>query len=141
MPYEHTDSNTCSDIGLIVTANDLPRLFCDAAVGLIAVTAEPNELMEKDSADIRLAAESLEDLFFAWLSEIIYLKDARSLLSCRCEIEISERPTWEVTGKVYGDIIDRARHTLKVDVKAVTYYRLRVEKTNDHWEAEAVLDL
>lgn len=141
MPYKHTDSNTCSDVGLIVTGNDLSQLFSDAAVGLIAVTAEPEELVEQKAVDLKLAAESLEDLFYSWLSEVVYLKDARNLLVCRCEINISQEPPFMLTGKVYGDIIDRMRHTLKVDVKAVTYYRLRVEKKNDHWEAEAVLDL
>lgn len=141
MPYEHTDSNTCSDIGLIATGKDLPELFSDAAIGLIAITAEPGELLEKQEAEIELDADTLEDLFYSWLSEIIYLKDARNLLTGRCEISISATAPYKLTGKVYGDIIDRTRHTLKVDVKAVTYYRLRIEEKKDHWEAEAVLDL
>jgi SHS2 domain-containing protein len=141
MPYKHTDSNTCSDIGLIATGADLSQLMADAAIGLIAVTAEPDELVEKQAIDIILTADNLEDLFYSWLSEIIYFKDARNFLTCRCDIEVSTAPPYELTGQIYGDIVDRSRHTLKVDVKAVTYYRLRIEKKNDHWEAEAVLDL
>ena len=141
MPYKHTDSNTTSDIGLIVTGKDLPQLLADAAIGLIAVIAEPSELVEKDEFEIDLAEDTIEDLYFSWLSEIIYLKDARNFLVCRCEIEVDVSEPFRVTGKVIGDIIDKTRHTLKVDVKAVTYYKLRVEKINDNWEAEVVLDL
>jgi len=141
MPYKHTDSNTTSDIGLIVTAPDLPKLLGDAAIGLIAVIAEPTELIEKDQIEINLAADTLEDLYFSWLSEIIYLKDARNFLVCRCDLKVDNSRPCRVTGKVFGDFIDRERHTLKVDVKAVTYYKLRVEKRDDEWEAEVVLDL
>ena len=141
MPYKHTDSNTTSDICLLVSGADLPQLLADSAAGLIAVIAEPSELTEKTSVAVDLTADTIEDLYFSWLSEIIYIKDALNLLTCRCDIEVDTSGPYRVAGKVFGDIIDKARHTLKVDVKAVTYYKLRIEKINDHWEAEAVLDL
>ncbi len=119
----------------------MPQLLADGAIGLIAVIAEPSELMENDEVEIDLSAKSVEDLYFSWLSEIVYLKDARNFLTCRCDIEVVEIEPYRVTGRLFGDVIDKSRHTLKVDVKAVTYYKLRVEKKSDFWEAEVVLDL
>jgi len=40
-----------------------------------------------------------------------------------------------------GEEIDRGRHRLVVDVKAVTLFNLRVERDDKGWKATVVLDI
>jgi SHS2 domain-containing protein len=40
-----------------------------------------------------------------------------------------------------GEPINLERHRLRVDVKAVTLHRFRLEKTAEGWEAFAILDI
>ena len=41
----------------------------------------------------------------------------------------------------WGEPVDRARHELSHEVKAITYHGLRVEKTPDGWLAEVIVDI
>jgi SHS2 domain-containing protein len=140
MPFELTDKNSCADIGLIATADTLVDLFSDSAVGLTYIMAELDRVSDKRVIPIEVDGDNLENLYYRWLSEIIYLKDAENFLLKRCDIKIDEQGR-KVTGKIAGDTIDPARHILKIDVKAVTYYKFKIEKIGQTWRGEAVFDL
>ena len=40
-----------------------------------------------------------------------------------------------------GEQLDPQRHQMRVDVKAVTLHRFRVEQTEQGWEAFVILDI
>ena len=46
-----------------------------------------------------------------------------------------------LTGTAWGEPLDRARHALGHEVKAITYHGLRVEQTADGWLAEVIVDI
>ena len=46
-----------------------------------------------------------------------------------------------MTAEAYGEVIDRERHELLVDVKAVTMHHFKVEETAEGWTATVVLDI
>jgi len=57
---------------------------------------------------------------------------------------ISYKKDWEVIREIAeatGETIDRGRHALLADVKAVTLYRLAVEESTEGWRAVVVLDV
>lgn len=136
-----TDLHTCADAGVTVTGESLIELFADAATGLTEIMVDLDGLEEKREISFRLESGNPEDLFFNWLSEIIYHKDASCFLVRRCDLKISEGDRIELEATLYGDEIDPDRHNLKIDVKAVTYYKFRVEKVNNHWQGEVVFDI
>ncbi|PKK82205.1 MAG: hypothetical protein CVT49_14850 [candidate division Zixibacteria bacterium HGW-Zixibacteria-1] len=141
MPYKYTDIYSTADVGMIVTGRSLNELFADAALGLTEVVVDLEGLDDGRQIDIELEADSLDDLFFIWLSEVVYHKDADSFLVKKVNVNIETVGRIKLKAELYGDTIDPLRHTLKVDVKAVTLYRLKVEQINDHWRGEAVFDL
>ncbi|MCX6825852.1 MAG: archease, partial [candidate division Zixibacteria bacterium] len=141
MPFELTDKQTSADIGLVVTGHNLNELFSDAAIGLTTIMADINNLNESRQFSLKLEGENIEELFFKWLSEIIYYKDAEKFLFKRCELEFTDEYGIVLTAQVYGDTIDPQRHTLKIDIKGVTYYKFRVENSGKLWRSEVVFDL
>ena len=44
-------------------------------------------------------------------------------------------------GKAWGEPLDRSRHELSHEVKAITYHGLRVEKQDGKWLAEVIVDI
>ena len=46
-----------------------------------------------------------------------------------------------LTAVCRGERLDRARHQLEHEVKAITYHELKVEQTADGWLAEAIVDI
>lgn len=141
MPYELTDRSTTADAGLTATGSSLEELFADSAIGLMQIMTEVNELEEKDSLSFEIEEDTTEELYYRWLSDIIYYKDAEDLLVKKCRIELVENDRLKLKATIIGEKINPEKHTLKVDVKAVTYYRFKVEKENDNWHSEVVFDL
>jgi len=141
MPYKISDEFTCADVGLIVTGETLERLFSDAASGLMEIMVEPDGVEESKNLKLEIDGDTLEELFYNWLSELIYIKDAEDFLLKKCRLEIGDKKKFNLKAFLTGDSIDPKRQVLKVDVKGVTYYRFRVEKIGNEWQGEVVFDL
>jgi len=60
----------------------------------------------------------------------------------RFEVKIKKEDSgYRLFGKAWGERLDPARHRAGVEVKAATYFGMRVEKEGDRWIAQCVLDL
>jgi SHS2 domain-containing protein len=89
-----------------------------------------------------LSADSAEMLLFQLLQEIVFYKDARQLLLRVKKARIEQEDgSFLLHCTLCGERIDRERHDMLVDVKAVTLYRYRVEKTSRGYRATVVLDV
>lgn len=137
MSYETFDHT--ADLGLRVRAPDLATLFIDAARGLFSmIVCEPGTIRPVDAVSIELDAPALDLLLFDWLSELVYLYETRHLLLGEFEVQLSES---HLTAIARGEPLDRTRHELEHEVKAITYHGLKVEQTSDGWLAEVIVDI
>jgi SHS2 domain-containing protein len=92
-----------------------------------------------DEIDFTITAENDLELLYAFLSELIYIKDTENIFFCKFDIEIKEES--KLTCKAYGEHIDHSRHPLKTDVKAVTYHKFKFVQTETGFVAHVILDL
>ena len=46
-----------------------------------------------------------------------------------------------LTATAWGEELDRDRHVLSHEVKAITYHGLKVEQDADGWQAEIIVDI
>jgi SHS2 domain-containing protein len=143
MPYRYLDDIASADVAFCAAAPALEGMFLSAADATTQVMVEGLEtvrpLVEKDVA---LEAEELDILLVRFLGELVFFKDAENLLLRARDIEIRSRGSgYELRSRLAGEPIAPARHRLKVDIKAVTLHRLRVEHTAEGWECRVVLDI
>jgi SHS2 domain-containing protein len=132
--FEHT-----ADLGLRVRAPDLNALFAEAAEALFSVVVENLESIDETQVlEIDIAGDDREFLLFDWLKTLLYHFDAEHLLFRRFAVHVREDGL-HATAK--GESLDRARHELGHEVKAITYHGLRVEETPDGWLAEVIVDI
>jgi SHS2 domain-containing protein len=132
--FDHT-----ADLGLRVRAPDLNTLFAEAAEALFsAVVEDPSAVRPLRQLDVRLEGQDREYLLFDWLKELLYHFDAEHMLFSRFEVRVSEGG---LEGRAWGEPLDRSRHELSHEVKAITYHGLRVGQTADGWEAEVIVDI
>jgi SHS2 domain-containing protein len=132
--FEHT-----ADLGLRVRAPDLDTLFAEAGRALFAAIVEdPGTVQPLQRLDVQLANDEREYLLFDWLKELLFHFDTEHLLFCRFEVHVGETG---LQGSAWGQPLDRARHNLDHEVKAITYHRLRLEQTADGWLAEVIVDI
>ena len=57
----------------------------------------------------------------------------------RFEIETIDKN--KLVAKIYGEPIDSSRHKLKLEVKAATYTQLFIEKKDNNWIAQCLVDV
>lgn len=71
-------------------------------------------------------------LLFDFLESMIYYKDAENLLLRARQVKIAQelKVRFSLNSTLTGEPIDLARHRLRVDVKAVTLHRFKLEKTD-----------
>jgi SHS2 domain-containing protein len=132
--FEHT-----ADIGLAARGATLEELFANAAMGLVDLIVDPSGLGEDTRVDVTVSAQDRDALLVAWLNELLYLLDSQGFLPRRCRI--ARLTGTELTAELWGDRVDRDRHSLRRLVKAATYHGLRVARQDGRWEARVILDL
>ena len=132
--FEHT-----ADLGLRIRSADLNTLFAEAAQALFSALVENLDAVAPlRRLDVTIAGDDREYLLFDWLKELLYRFDAEHLLFSRFEVQVSDTG---LQGSAWGEPLDRARHELAHEVKAITYHGLRVEQTPGGWLAEVIVDI
>ena len=132
--FEHT-----ADLGLRVRAASLNELFADAACGLFSmIVPELDTVRPLQTVSFQIAGQPTDLLLFDWLNELLYTYEVRHLLLAQFEIAVNDKG---LTATARGEPIDPARHTLDHEVKAITYHGLKLERTNDGWLAEVIVDI
>lgn len=132
--FEHT-----ADLGLRVRAPDLNTLFAEAAAALFSAIIEDLGTVEPhERHDIQLAGDDRAFLLFDWLNELLFRFDSEHWLFSRFEVRVHDTG---LSGTAWGEKLDRVRHVLSHEVKAITYHGLRVEPTDEGWLAEVIVDI
>jgi len=132
--FDHT-----ADLGLRVRAADLDTLFAEAAEALFSVVVEDLSAVRPERVvEVRLEGDDREYLLYDWLKALPYCVDAEHLLFSRFEARVSDS---SLEGRAWGEPLDRSRHELAHEVKAITYHGLRVEREDGGWIAEVIVDI
>ena len=139
--YTILDDEVKSDFAFEVIADTLSELFRGAGIASMAAMVDINSVKETDEWNFELEAEDEQFLLYDFLSELIYLKDAETVLFKDFEITIKRNKNIHLTCKALGSQIDWENEGLLTDVKAVTMYEFKVEKKAKQWTCHVVLDL
>jgi SHS2 domain-containing protein len=143
MDYQFFDEAFTSDIGFTATGDTAEEMTIAATEATMKVMVDNlDDIAGIETKQIKLEAESLEMALFDLLGELIFYKDADELL-LRVERVILANTGDHValTAEARGEKINRQKHKLIVDVKAVTMHRFKVEQTSTGWTATVVLDI
>ncbi len=131
---EHT-----ADIGIIAYGKDVSEAFANAARGMFSLITELISIRELLNREVKVAAPDREGLLVAWLDELIYLFDTEHLLFKRFQVRVAADEKG-LSAQCYGEKVDRARHELKLGIKATTYHMLSVAK-DDGYKARVIFDI
>jgi SHS2 domain-containing protein len=129
---------TTADLGIEVQAKSLPELFSAAAWALSNVIADFAQAPTNFELRVELNSDSLENLLFDWLSELIFIFDARKAI-CR-EFKIDIRGML-LSAELIGAVFDPAVHLLRAAPKAITYHEFKLCKIASGWRARFIIDV
>ncbi len=132
--FEHT-----ADIGLRVRAESLDELFVEAGRAFFSlIVANPEAIRPVQQVEFELAGSQRDDLLFDWLGELLYTFATRRLLLAEFDVRVRDDG---LSARARGEPLDRRRHELDLEVKAITYHGLKVEQAADGWLAEVIVDI
>lgn len=127
------------DIRLRVTAATLPELFAHAGWALFDQMVDLTNIAPYESHEIRVEAETLDELFRAWLSELLFRFSTDGLVFSQFEDVDLEKN--RLSARALGERFDPKRHPLKTELKAITYHQLLVTFDDGQWVAQVVVDV
>lgn len=143
MEYELINNITHADVAVRVRGNSPEEIFIKAGRALLSVMTEDLSAISPEttiSGELRTA--EIDMLYVSFLNEIIFYKDARSLLLIPQNVHISyDSETYLCTYTLSGEKINRAKHKFKVDVKAVTLHGLKLYRKGDTYIVDTVFDV
>ena len=143
MPYRFLEEMATADIAFLAEGNTLAETFMAAADATLNVMVETlDAIFPLETKEFTLDNERLDLLLFDFLQELIYYKDAQKLMLRIGRVQIKEKEgKFFLWATARGEKLDPERHHPRVDVKAVTLHRFRLEKTDRGWEAFVILDI
>ena len=131
-----------ADIAIEAYGKNLDELFENTALAIFEETADLKNVEEKEKKLIKLNADNTEDLLYDFLSEILFLKDKDSFLFKKSKIKIEEKDSkCSLTAELAGEPIDRNKHELRNDIKAITLHMFKIEKTKEGFKDLVVVDV
>ena len=128
-----------SDVGIRGIGMTPAEAFAQAALALTAIIADPSSVSPAASVLITFPLQDMERLFFDFLNRVIYEMASRHMLFSKFDLSTSGGSLRAV---LHGEPVDPKKHHPAVEVKAATYFGLRVYQRPDHaWCAECVVDV
>lgn len=135
-----------ADFKIRVFGNTLAELFANACIGMFSGVGFQSELCTKknneivctdlpNQHEIRLTASDREILLVDFLSEALYLSDVHN--EAYLAIDMHTFSDTSVHATVRGVPVTR----FDLEIKAVTFHDLSIEKTDIGWQAEIVFDI
>ncbi len=143
MPYDYLGDIAIADVAFRAWAPSLDEAFVAAGDALMNVmVGDLDSIQPRTQRSIHLNGETVEELLFDFLQELIYYKDAERLLLRVEEVEIHGRGgVLRLSAEAVGESIAADRHDLIADVKAVTLHRFQLEEADDGWQSVVVVDI
>ena len=136
MKYKILDHT--ADVMFECYGKNLNELFENSAIATTDVMVSRRTVGKRIKKEIKIENKRIDSLLFDFLEELIYLKDAEELLFKEFKVSIKE-------GKLKAicscEKIDREKHILKLDVKAVTLHKFEVRQVGKKWIATFILDI
>ncbi|MBR4685386.1 MAG: archease [Candidatus Methanomethylophilaceae archaeon] len=104
----------------------LEECYANAAYALFDQTVDLSDIGTSEETEIRVTGIDDEDRLYSFLSELLFIEDADNLILKEFEVSFEGD---DVVCHAKGETLDRARHRIKSEVKAVTYHMMEVDRT------------
>ena len=127
-----------ADAGILVKAETLEGMFETAALGFSELITRVDSLNCLIQRQFRLQEDDIETLLVSWLQELLYLLDTEDLIFGRFRVHLKDL-TLKATA--WGEVFDPEIHTMKTEIKAVTYHQLKVVEDEQGWRAQVIFDI
>jgi SHS2 domain-containing protein len=138
--FEYFDHE--ADIGIVGYGKNLEEAFEQGAKAMFNIMADINNIELKKEIKIKVEAPDEETLFIEWLNSLLAQKDIENLLFSEFEVKIKKvENKFVLEGIAKGEEMNYEKHQIDTEVKAATYSQLKIEKVNNIYKVQCVVDV
>ena len=119
-----------TDAFIEVTARDLKEAFSVTADAVINITLDQDKVEEKEQKEFSAKGKDLRYLLFSWLEEITFVLITEGFAIKKIEFDILENDGYTIQAKAFGEPLEFTKHNFKVEIKAPTFYEMKIEQNN-----------
>jgi SHS2 domain-containing protein len=116
-----------ADLAYLVRGRTWQQLFEHAALGMFAFLIDLKTVAPRQCWEIAVEGADREECLITWLQELLFREEIHGWLLAR--VQVDEAGPSRVRGRIWGEILDPARHELLTDIKAATYHDLELRTT------------
>jgi len=131
---EHT-----ADIGIRACASSAEATLVNAALGMFSIMTDTGSVDPTEEVGVEVTAPDPEALLHDWLEELLFQSQTRNMLFARFNVRRLEGN--RLSASAYGEPLNPDKHPLKLEIKAVTYHRLKFGPAQSGWEATVIFDV
>ncbi len=131
---EHT-----ADTGIRVRAPDLTSLLSETVRGMFSLITDPGQVDAVQTRTVHVEGLDETDLLINTVREALYLFSAENWLVK--DFVVDANRNFKVTGRMTGETLHDGKHTLRSEIKAVTYAGGEIRETPDGLEITVIFDI
>ncbi len=128
-----------ADVGIKAYGKTLSEAFQNAGYGMFDIITDGSEIENTGQYDIELKADDLEQLLVDFLSELLFLNSAKSLVFGFFKVSLDEKRK-KLSANVFGEKFVFSKHKIGEEIKAVTYHMLEIKK-NKKYTVQVLFDI
>ena len=113
-----------ADMMVKAFGKNLEECFGNAAYALFDQTVDLSNIGTSETTEIRVSGIDEEDRLFSFLSEMLFIEDADNLILKEFDVRFEGD---DVVCTARGETLDRTRHRVRSEVKAVTYHMMNID--------------
>ena len=129
---EHT-----ADVKFQAFGKDMNEAFENAAIALFNAMYK-GKVTKKINKKIKVQGKDNESLLYNFLEELLFLLDSENFFLSDVKVEINKNGN-SLTAELYGD--NASNYEISLQVKAITYHDMIVEKKGKKWVTQVVVDV
>lgn len=114
-----------ADLMVRAFGETLEECFANAAYALFDQTVDLSGIGTGEETEIRASGIDDEDRLYSFLSEMLFIEDCDNLILKEFEVSFDGD---DVVCKAKGETLDRSRHRIRSEVKAVTYHMMEIDR-------------
>lgn len=140
MKYKFLDELQ-SDVIYEAYGKTIEELLVNAAEAMASVISQTHRIKPEKSVSITVEGEDYEELMYNWLSQILVESELKEIFFSKFEAKVSKKKPKGFTakGKALGEKMLRDKG--ETVIKAVTYYKFKVEERKEGFYARISCDV
>jgi len=132
-----------TDAYITASGATIEEAFENAAVGLFDTMTEVEGIRQEIKDEVEVQGHDEYELLYNWIETLLVRFDVNGRVYSKFRVQTLERKNGQLfmRAEAQGEGFDPSRHRRKVEVKAITYHRMEIEKGPSGVRVKYILDL